>query len=63
MNCAQCSKPFTCGCQKHTTATGVVIHKTCINSFNNIQGTPTITKPNNLNLELVQQQIKNLRNK
>jgi hypothetical protein len=42
---------------------GVVIHKTCVNNYNNSQGTSTQPEPSNLNLELAQQQIKDLRNK
>ena len=63
MNCAQCSKPFTCGCQKHTTSNGETIHKTCIGNYSS--STKTIAQPQvrNLNLELAQQQIKDLRNR
>jgi len=63
MNCVQCNKPFTCGCQKHSVGNGVTIHKTCINEYNNAQNKVTQPAVNNLNLELAQQQIRDLRNK
>tara|TARA_R110000796_G_scaffold45844_1_gene110874 strand:- start:2364 stop:2501 length:138 start_codon:yes stop_codon:yes gene_type:complete len=40
---------------------GVTVHKTCVNSYNNSHGTDTTPAPSNLNLELAQQQIKDLR--
>ena len=61
MKCAQCNKHFTCGCQKHMVGNGVTVHKTCVNSYNNSHGTDTTPAPSNLNLELAQQQIKDLR--
>jgi hypothetical protein len=63
MNCVQCNKPFTCGCQKHLVGNGVIIHKTCINEYNNSQTNATQPKPRDLGLELAEQQIKDLRNK
>lgn len=63
MNCVQCNKPFTCGCQKHSVGNGVNIHKTCANAYNNAQNQVTQPEPNNLSLELAQQQIRDLRNK
>ena len=36
-------------------------NKTCVNSYNNSHGTGTTPAPGNLNLELAQQQIKDLR--
>jgi hypothetical protein len=54
MNCAQCNKPFTCGCQKHIASNGQTIHKTCAGNHSASQ-----TK----NLNLAQQQIKDLRNR
>ena len=35
MNCAQCNKGFTCGCQKTKTANGQTVHKTCLTAYNN----------------------------
>ena len=29
MNCAECNKGFSCGCQKTKAADGRVVHKTC----------------------------------
>ena len=63
MNCVQCNKPFTCGCQKHSVGNGVTIHKTCINAYTSSQGGVVSSKPSNLSLELAEQQIKDLRNK
>jgi hypothetical protein len=62
MNCSQCNKPFTCGCQKHSVGNGVIIHKTCVNAYNNAKGLAAQPEPSNLNLELAKQQIKDLRN-
>jgi|TARA_R110000796_G_scaffold185_2_gene740 hypothetical protein len=42
---------------------GVNIHKTCANEYNNAQNQVTQPEPNNLSLELAQQQIRDLRNK
>jgi hypothetical protein len=63
MNCVQCNKPFTCGCQKHSVGNGLIIHKTCINNYTNSQGEVVEPKPSNLSLDLAEQQIKDLRNK
>ena len=60
MSCIQCNKPFTCGCQKHPVGDGKNIHKTCATEYNKLH---SFGKANNLNLELAEQQIKNLRNK
>tara|TARA_R110001606_G_scaffold115699_2_gene244063 strand:- start:2676 stop:2861 length:186 start_codon:yes stop_codon:yes gene_type:complete len=61
MNCTYCNKPFTCGCQKHSLPNGAVIHKSCINKYNDSKAiTP---QPVDLSLELAAQQIKDLRNK
>jgi|TARA_R110002167_G_scaffold72992_3_gene204801 hypothetical protein len=63
MNCIQCNKPFTCGCQKHAVGNGVIIHKTCANDYNNSQKVASQPESKNLNLELAQQKINDLRNK
>ena len=61
MNCIQCNKPFTCGCQKHSVGNGVTIHKTCANDYNNSQVTQPPVK--DLNLEIARQKIQDLRNR
>lgn len=33
MNCANCNKPFTCGCQKRTASNGIVVCSTCIAAY------------------------------
>ena len=35
MNCAQCNKGFTCGCQKTKATDGKTVHKTCLTAYNN----------------------------
>jgi hypothetical protein len=61
MNCVQCNKPFTCGCQKHSVGNGVNIHKTCANDYNNSQAAQPAVK--DLNLEIARQKIQDLRNR
>jgi hypothetical protein len=63
MNCVQCNKPFTCGCQKQSVGNGVIVHKTCVNTYNNSKVNTTQPKPSNLSLELARQQIQDLRKK
>jgi hypothetical protein len=63
MNCANCNKPFTCGCQKMFDINKTAIHKTCENEWatkSNINS-PDVSH-RDLNLELAKEQIKNLRN-
>jgi hypothetical protein len=64
MNCVNCNKGFSCGCQKMT-VDGVVIHKTCQNEWNNkkLSNQGEQTPKQDLSLQLAADQIKNLRNK
>jgi hypothetical protein len=46
MNCKQCNKGFSCGCQKTTAPDGSVVHKTCLTDYlNSKKLTNTSTKP------------------
>jgi len=63
MNCSHCSKPFTCGCQKHVVNNGVIVHKTCLTEYNSSSNVKAPPKQSNLELQLAAQQIKDLRNK
>lgn len=45
MNCKQCNKGFSCGCQKATAPDGSVVHKTCLNDYLNSKKTTNTTKP------------------
>ncbi len=62
MNCANCNKGFSCGCQKMS-VNGVTIHKTCQNEWKNKNPSSNMVSQtnNNLSLELAKEQIKNLR--
>ncbi len=64
MNCVNCNKGFSCGCQKMT-VDGVTIHKTCQNEWNNkkLSNQSEQAPKQDLNLQLAADQIKNLRNK
>lgn len=64
MNCANCNKGFSCGCQKMA-VDGVTIHKTCQNEWNNkkLSNQSEQASKQDLNLQLAADQIKNLRNK
>jgi hypothetical protein len=33
MNCKQCNKGFTCGCQKTKASDGSTVHKTCLKEY------------------------------
>ena len=63
MNCVQCNKPFTCGCQKHSVGNGINVHKTCANDYNNTQGKSAQPNSEDLALALAQQKINDLRRK
>lgn len=40
MNCPNCNKPLTCGCQKRSAANGKVCCSSCISSCNAAAGAP-----------------------
>ena len=72
MECANCNKTFTCGCQKAFDDQGIAICKTCVNEWSNKKlsnQAPSKELPvkelstRDLNLELATQQIRDLRNK
>jgi hypothetical protein len=64
MNCANCNKGFSCGCQKMI-VNGITIHKTCHNEWKNKNFSSNVISntSNDLSLELAKEQIKNLRSK
>ncbi len=33
MNCKECNKGFTCGCQKTKASDGTIVHKTCLKTY------------------------------
>ena len=33
MNCKQCNKSFSCGCQKTKAFDGSIVHKTCVKAY------------------------------
>jgi uncharacterized Zn ribbon protein len=67
MNCANCNKTFTCGCQKAFDDQGTTICKTCVNEWAEKklsgQASSQVLPTRDLNLELAAQQIRDLRNK
>jgi hypothetical protein len=67
MECANCNKTFTCGCQKAFDNQGVAICKTCVNEWEakKLSGNTQqeVLSTRNLNLELAAQQIRDFRNK
>ena len=63
MNCNHCHRPFTCGCQKANVANGLVVHKTCVNEYNQTQTLIAKETVSNLSLEIARQKIVDLTNK
>jgi hypothetical protein len=55
MNCAQCNKGFSCGCQKTKAADSKTVHKTCLTAYNNkinVKSDPLTEKLNIAKLNL-----------
>jgi len=48
MNCAQCNKGFTCGCQKTKAENGRIVHKTCLKDYNTVNGIKILVATDNL---------------
>jgi len=55
MNCAQCNKGFTCGCQKTKAADGKTVHKTCLTTYSNKSS--NISNPLTKTLNLAKQNL------
>ena len=55
MNCAQCNKGFSCGCQKTKAADNKTVHKACLTAYNNkvnVKSNPLTEKLNMAKLNL-----------
>ena len=49
MNCVNCNKGFTCGCQKTKAKDGKTVHKACLTAYNgkfNLKSDPLTKKLN-----------------
>jgi hypothetical protein len=57
MACKECSKGFSCGCQKAKAKDGSIVHKTCLTTYNNKIGAsnsdPLTKKLNNARNNIV----------
>mgnify|MGYP001596210187 CR=1 FL=1 len=55
-NCTKCNRVFTCGCQKASLGSGVIVCKNCKSALEN-----TADAASDLSRDLARQQIQNLR--